>query len=226
MGRGKRRQRHGEIRAVAAPSRPRLTPTRLLEAAHELTHELNSALRGQAITKTSITEIERRFHDHLERRFQPDRGSSARGTDLPRLGYDIKVTSTRKPQSSAPYNDPSEKIFGLQYGILVFPYSEPDGHLVFERPVLIRREETGDRRLTTQLLALKRRRATRRELAAFLSGAEPSLSEAEIVALTERVHREEFQLGRLTLSDARQWRVRFREAIRDATASQSQPAAA
>jgi hypothetical protein len=65
------------------------------------------------VGKALATEIERALHERLERVFAHERGSAARGLDMRALGFDIKVTSLKEPQSSDKYGSPLEKLFGL-----------------------------------------------------------------------------------------------------------------
>lgn len=53
-------------------------------------------------------------------------GSSAKGLDLPSVNTDIKVTSVVQPQSSCPYRDSKQKIYGLGYNLIVFVYIKED----------------------------------------------------------------------------------------------------
>jgi hypothetical protein len=54
-------------------------------------------LKVRAVNKAVATTIECRLHDLLDLDFAHKRGSSSSGTDLPALGYDVKVTSTAEP---------------------------------------------------------------------------------------------------------------------------------
>ena len=77
-------------------------------------------------------------------------GSSAKGIDLPSVDIDIKVTSIKQPQSSCPFKDAKQKIFGLGYNLLVFVYDKIDdpqtktAHLNFVSCSLISKERTAD----------------------------------------------------------------------------------
>jgi len=81
------------------------------------------------------TYIESRFKQHLrERKFfvdDQDEGSAAKGIDLPHLATDIKVTSARQPQSSAPFRDFRQKIEGLGYHLVLFVYVKDEERVEF-----------------------------------------------------------------------------------------------
>jgi hypothetical protein len=55
-------------------------------------------------------------------------GNAASGIDLPSADIltDIKVTSIKQPQSSCPFKDVKQKIYGLGYNLLVFVYDKKD----------------------------------------------------------------------------------------------------
>jgi hypothetical protein len=70
---------------------------------------------------------------------------------------DIKVTSIKQPQSSCPYKDAKQKIFGLGYNLLVFVYDKKDDPLSktaileFVSCNFIEKERTGDYKTTFYL---------------------------------------------------------------------------
>lgn len=84
----------------------------------------NPALYGVTDGKAVGTYIEQAFHKHLLEKYTHKPGSSASGIDLPELGVDIKATSIRQPQSSCPFRDASQKVYGLGYHLLVFVYEK------------------------------------------------------------------------------------------------------
>src|SRR6266446_7046680 len=86
--------------------------------------ELFGVTDGKAVG----TLIEQKFQKHLNDKYQVTIGSSASGIDLPSsdISTDIKVTSIKQPQSSCPFKDAKQKIFGLGYNLLVFVYDKTD----------------------------------------------------------------------------------------------------
>jgi len=73
--------------------------------------ELFGVTDGKAVG----TFVEHEFQQFLASRFEMDLGNSASGLDLPSINTDIKVTSIKQPQSSCPFKDSKQKIFGLGY---------------------------------------------------------------------------------------------------------------
>ena len=96
------------------------------------------------------TYLEHKFQTALQKRFQYERGSLAKGIDFPGLEVDIKVTSVRQPQSSCPFKSARQKIYGLGYSLLVFVYDRHDdqaartGRLDILHAVFVKKERTAD----------------------------------------------------------------------------------
>ncbi len=82
------------------------------------------SLYGVTDGKAIGTYFERKFQAYLKERYTFEEGSSARGIDFPSLGVDIKVTSVTQPQSSSPYRNARQKIYGLGYSLLIFVYEK------------------------------------------------------------------------------------------------------
>ena len=84
-------------------------------------------------------------------------GSSAVGLDLPSVNCDIKVTSIKQPQSSCPYKDSKQKIYGLGYNLIIFVYKKHDdtksktGRLEFVSCSFIDKSRTADFQTTKGL---------------------------------------------------------------------------
>lgn len=74
----------------------------------------NSELYGITDGKAVGTYVEHKFQQQLKAKYSVAIGSSASGIDLPSKDIltDIKVTSIKQPQSSCPYRDAKQKIFG------------------------------------------------------------------------------------------------------------------
>jgi len=85
-----------------------------------------SELFGVTDGKAVGTFVEHLFQEYLERRYDMTVGSSANGLDLPSINTDIKVTSIKQPQSSCPFKDSKQKIYGLGYNLIVFVYQKFD----------------------------------------------------------------------------------------------------
>jgi hypothetical protein len=84
--------------------------------------ELYGVTDGKAVG----THVESAFHTYLTNEYSHTPGSAASGIDLPDLNVDLKVTSVRQPQSSSPFRDATQKVYGLGYHLLVFVYEKSD----------------------------------------------------------------------------------------------------
>lgn len=99
--------------------KPMLTIDRLIEAAkcfcEAESRENHADLIGVTDGKAVGTYIEHRFQRYLQSQYEVEGGSGAKGIDLPgsAIQTDIKVTSITQPQSSCPFKNARQKIFGL-----------------------------------------------------------------------------------------------------------------
>ena len=113
-------------------SKKKLTIKDLISSANTFckqeTKYKNKELFGVTDGKAVGTYIEHKFKEFLKKNFELDNGNSARGIDLlaPKINTDIKVTSIKQPQSSSPFKDAKQKIYGLGYNLLVFVYEKTD----------------------------------------------------------------------------------------------------
>lgn len=116
-----------------------------------------SELFGVTDGKAIGTFVEHLFQQFLEQHYEIAVGNSANGLDLPSVNTDIKVTSIKQPQSSCPFKDSKQKIFGLGYNLLVFVYKKYDdskmrkGMLDFVSCSFIDKSRTADYQTTTGL---------------------------------------------------------------------------
>lgn len=85
-------------------------------AENESTHE-EASIFGITDGKAVGTYLEHKFQKYLHDKYTYIEGSSAKGIDFPELMVDIKVTSIKQPQSSCPYKNARQKIFGIGYSM-------------------------------------------------------------------------------------------------------------
>ncbi len=165
------------------------------------------------------THIEQTFREYLLERYTYAPGNAASGIDLPLLELDIKATSIRQPQSSCPFRDASQKVYGLGYHLLVFVYEKVDRHdlqaaqLLMRHTVFIARERTGDYQTTYGLRGIIERNGNKDDIVAFLEERNLPLDEIGREVLAERILHEPPEIGYLTVSNALQWRLQYGRAI-------------
>lgn len=137
----------------------------------------NKDLYGVTDGKAVGTYIEHKFQKQLSDKYIIEIASSAHGIDLPSEGIltDIKVTSIKQPQSSCPFKDAKQKIFGLGYNLLVFVYDKTDDPktktsvMNFVSCSFISSERTADYTTTYRLREMIKDGANSADIVAFLN---------------------------------------------------------
>lgn len=173
--------------------------------------ELYGVTDGKAVG----TLVEHDFQKFLATRFDLDLGNSANGLDLPSVNTDIKVTSIKQPQSSCPFKDSKQKIFGLGYNLIVFVYEKHDdakrkkGMLEFLSCTLIEADRTGDYQTTTGLLKIIKNNGNADDIFAFLSDRNIPSDEVTLMKLSEQILVTPPKVGYITISNALQWRLQY-----------------
>lgn len=141
--------------------KPSLTIDKLVASAYRFceTESCRNHIELIGITdgKAVGTYIEHKFQHFLQSQYIVDLGNSAKGIDLPgaEIQTDIKVTSVTQPQSSCPFKNAREKIFGLDYSLLVLVYDKQDTNdtctLHFTHCTFIDKKRTADFTTTRRL---------------------------------------------------------------------------
>ncbi|HEY0169292.1 MAG TPA: hypothetical protein VGB75_19795 [Jatrophihabitans sp.] len=180
------------------------------------------ALYGVTDGKAVGTYVEHAFIAHLALTYEFDKGNSAKGIDIPSLDIDLKVTSIKQPQSSSPFRDATQKVYGLGYGLLVFVYEKADdpvgqaAQLDILHAILIDRALTADYTLTRGLKQILEADGGVDDVDAYLQDRNLPLDPDSRRTLAERILLEPPALGQLTISNALQWRLQYGHAIRAA----------
>lgn len=175
--------------------------------------ELFGVTDGKAVG----TLIEQKFQKHLNDIYEVKIGSSASGVDLPSedILTDIKVTSIRQPQSSCPFKDAKQKIFGLGYNLLVFVYDKTDDSksktaiLNFVSCSFVSKERTGDYTTTFRLREMVKDKANEEDVVAYLQDKNIPADEITLSKLAQQILKTPPEQGYLTISNALQWRLQY-----------------
>lgn len=173
--------------------------------------ELYGVTDGKAVG----TFVEHLFQQHLEDNYNLSVGNSANGLDLPSVNTDIKVTSVKQPQSSCPFKDSKQKIFGLGYNLLVFVYKKYDdskskkGMLDFVSCSFIDKSRTADFQTTTGILNIISNHGNQDDIFAFLVDHNIPGDDVTLYKLAEEILSNPPQVGYLTISNALQWRLQY-----------------
>lgn len=205
--------------------KPRLTIDLLKTAAGEFcTKEStysNKELYGITDGKAVCTYIEHKFQAFLEERYQYNKGSSARGIDLPGddIQTDIKVTSIRQPQSSCPFKDAKQKIFGLGYHLLIFVYEKMDDPkrstaiLDFVSCSFLHKWRTSDFTTTLRLREMLKDGANKEDLMAYLADKNIPADDITLNRIADTLLLNPPEQGYLTISNALQWRLQYSRVV-------------
>ncbi len=177
------------------------------------------SLFGVTDGKAVGTYVEHEFHAHLESDYNYVTGSSARGIDFPTLGVDLKVTSSRQPQSSCPYRSAEQKVYGLGYHLMVFVYDKQDdtstelAYLNFVNAVYVEDKRTADFQTTRGIMNILDNGANLDDIDAFLQERNLLLDDVGCRMLAERIVEDPPQQGYVTMSNAYQWRLAYTRTI-------------
>ncbi|MBP7984228.1 MAG: restriction endonuclease [Bacteroidaceae bacterium] len=177
--------------------------------------ELFGVTDGKAVG----TYIEHLFRDYLSGKYDMTVGSSANGLDLPSINTDIKVTSIKQPQSSCPYSDSKQKIYGLGYNLIVFVYEKHDdnaqrkGKLKFVSCTFIESKRTGDFQMTTGLREIINNSGNEDDIFAYLTDHKLPGDEVTIMNIARDILNSPPEIGYLTISNALQWRLQYKRIV-------------
>jgi hypothetical protein len=179
--------------------------------------ELYGVTDGKAVG----TLIEQKFQNYLKNKYEVTLGSSAMGIDLPSydIQTDIKVTSIKQPQSSCPFKDAKQKIFGLGYNLLVFVYEKTDDPdtqtalLNFVSCSFIHKKRTADYTTTFRLREMLNDGANEADIVAYLQDKNIPADEITISKIAEQILETLPEQGYLTISNALQWRLQYQRIV-------------
>ena len=177
----------------------------------------NKELFGVTDGKAVGTHIEHKFKDFLLSKYDLQVGSSASGIDLPssEINTDIKVTSIKQPQSSCPFKNAQQKIFGLGYNLLVFVYDKQDDAktkttlLDFVSCSFVEKERTADYTTTYRLQEMVKDGANAEDIIAYLQDKNIPADEITLTNMAEQILKNPPKVGYLTISNALQWRLQY-----------------
>lgn len=177
----------------------------------------NPYLFGITDGKAVGTFIEHKFQNYLSSHYDYIIGSSASGIDLPSedINTDIKVTSAKQPQSSCPFRNARQKIYGLGYNLLVFVYEKNDdpdkkiSNLNFVSCSFIYENRTADYQLTRTIRQMLENNANSEDIIAYLTDRNLPAEEITMSLLAEEILANLPQQGYLTISNALQWRLQY-----------------
>lgn len=178
------------------------------------------SLYGVTDGKAVGTFVEAGFNQFIAQNYTHQAGNAAKGIDFPELNVDLKVTSIRQPQSSCPFRDATQKIYGLGYHLLLVVYEKTDdplgatARLNIQHVVFIEKQHTADYTITRGLLRMIEDGSNADDIDAYLQDRNLPLDPESRRQLAERVVTEPPALGYITISNALQWRLQYGHAIK------------
>ena len=201
----------------------KLTINKLINEAKEFCkHESNinhEELVGITDGKAVGTYIEHKFEECLKNKYNTSIGSSARGIDLPdpEINTDIKVTSVKKPQSSSPFKNIEQKVYGLGHNLLIFVYEKTDinnkCYLDFKNCLFLEADKTGDYNLTKILREMVNSGAKEKDIIEILEEVNVPGERDTLKKLAKKILTNPPNKGYLTISNAFQWRLKYNNVI-------------
>ncbi|MBN1975726.1 MAG: hypothetical protein JW787_18980 [Sedimentisphaerales bacterium] len=175
----------------------------------ESSHE-EPSIFGVTDGKAVGTYLEHKFQAYLKQKYIYEEGSSAKGIDFPELMIDIKVTSIKQPQSSCPFKNARQKIFGLGYSLLLFVYDKIDdqnarkSRLDILHSIFIKAERTADYQITTGILNIINNKGNSDDIAAFMQAHLLPVEEIQAMQIADEIILNPPNIGYLTISNALQ----------------------
>ncbi len=155
-----------------------LTIPKLIESAKVFSEVISQKshpdLFGISDGKAIGTYIEHSFKNYLQDRYEVKLGNSADGIDIPdeNIVTDIKATSIKQPQSSCPFRNAEQKIFGLGYNLIIFVYEKTDtiaeSRIDIKFCTFVRKDRTADFTITKRIREMLQDGANKEDIIAYL----------------------------------------------------------
>ena len=203
--------------------KPALTIDELIKSAYQFceieSHRNHDELIGITDGKAIGTYIEHKFQRFLQSKYIIEIGNSSKGIDLPSddIQTDIKVTSITQPQSSCPFTNARQKIYGLGYNLLVFVYDKHDSNesciIHFTHCTFIEKKRTSDFTITKRLREMLEDGANKEDIIGFLQDRNVPGDEIVYNNLANEILSNPPEQGYLTISNALQWRLQYSRVI-------------
>lgn len=185
-----------------------------LESQHQ-----EASLYGVTDGKAIGTYLEQKFKLYLKEKYDFVEGNAASGIDFPELLVDIKVTSTKQPQSSCPFKSARQKIFGLGYSLIIFVYEKLDNslnrtaNLRMITTIFVSAERTADFQMTRGIHNILNNQGNKDDLIAFMLDKNLPVDEMEAANIADEILANPPVQGFLTISNALQWRLQYTRVI-------------
>jgi hypothetical protein len=181
-------------------------------------------LYGVTDGKAVGTYLEHKFRAHLAMKYSFAPCNSAQGIDFPDLRVDMKVTAITQPQSSCPFKNARQKIFGLGYHLLVFVYEKEDdattttATLNMLHTVFVDEARTADYTMTRLIRQHLEAGCNAEDLIGLMRDKNLPVDDIEANNIAEDLLKKQPEQGFMTISNALQWRLQYARVIEKAGA--------
>lgn len=202
--------------------RVKLTIDALMKEAEEFCNVMSNmrhkSIAGVTDGKAVGTYIEHEFKKLIARKYVTAIGNSAQGIDFPspEINTDMKTTFITQPQSSCPFKDARQKIFGLGYNLLLFVYQKDDNkkyNLQFLHSRFIEKIRTADYQTTRGLNEIVEEKGNIDDIKGFLTDRNLPVDDIGLERLAKEILKKPPIVGYLTISNALQWRLQYSRVI-------------
>jgi len=174
-----------------------------------------ATLYGVNNGKPIRTYLEHKFRAHLEIKYTFVPCNSASGIDFPGLNVDMKVTDISQPQSSCPFRSARQKIFGLEYSVLIFVYQKKDDPktstavLNFLHTVFVSEHRTADFTMTRLIRKHLETGCNAEDLIGLMHDKNLWVDDIEATKIADELLKQPCAQGYLTISNALQWKLQY-----------------
>ena len=130
------------------------------------------------------------------------------------------MTSIKQPQSSSPFNSARQKIFGLDYSLLVFVYEKTDdaeeraAKLNILHAIFVDKTRTDDYQTTSGIRRILENNGNEDDLIAFLQERMLPVDDIQASEIAQELLRRPPEIGYLTISNAHRWRLQYNRVIK------------
>ena len=127
-----------------------------------------------------------------------------------------------KPKSSCPFKSAQQKNFGLGYSLLIFVYEKIDNHseqtgcLNIRHTIFVNKKRSADFQTTSGIVSIIENDGNIDDLLTFFSERMLPVDEIEAERIANQVLTAPPIIGYLTISNALQWRLKYRRVIEKA----------
>lgn len=137
---------------------------------------------------------------------------------MPSVETDIKATSISQPQSSCPFRDARQKVFGLGYNLIIFVYEKKDTAttctLDFKSCAFVESAKTADFTTTKRLREMIDDGANKDDIIGYLTDKNLPGDDIVYSDLADEILANKPEQGYLTVTNAMQWRLSYGRVIK------------